>query len=193
MIRRPPRSTLFPYTTLFRSQDPAALGALNRALAARGVLWHYGAPLIELAATDSGPLVGRVRVLRRYQLQTGQSGRTGVLATVGGAPWLVRSGDVVLVGSRLDPAWTDLPVSAGFMPFMDALVNRLARGEGSLADGAPGDAGPLPDPVTGVRQGERAPRGGGGGGFRPGGPGADVPPARGGTVGGHTPPTDPPD
>src|SRR5256885_9599660 len=25
MIRRPPRSTLFPYTTLFRSGDPAAL------------------------------------------------------------------------------------------------------------------------------------------------------------------------
>src|SRR2546426_5599772 len=24
MIRRPPRSTLFPYTTLFRSRDPAA-------------------------------------------------------------------------------------------------------------------------------------------------------------------------
>src|SRR6266496_3859513 len=26
MIRRPPRSTLFPYTTLFRSQDPSAAG-----------------------------------------------------------------------------------------------------------------------------------------------------------------------
>src|SRR3712207_7267182 len=25
MIRRPPRSTLFPYTTLFRSADPVAL------------------------------------------------------------------------------------------------------------------------------------------------------------------------
>src|SRR5690349_22897176 len=25
MIRRPPRSTLFPYTTLFRSPDPAAV------------------------------------------------------------------------------------------------------------------------------------------------------------------------
>src|SRR3712207_7675423 len=25
MIRRPPRSTLFPYTTLFRSEDPDAL------------------------------------------------------------------------------------------------------------------------------------------------------------------------
>src|SRR3712207_7237223 len=27
MIRRPPRSTLFPYTTLFRSRDPAAPAA----------------------------------------------------------------------------------------------------------------------------------------------------------------------
>src|SRR2546430_12082621 len=26
MIRRPPRSTLFPYTTLFRSLDPASCG-----------------------------------------------------------------------------------------------------------------------------------------------------------------------
>src|SRR6266480_6673974 len=26
MIRRPPRSTLFPYTTLFRSSNPASLG-----------------------------------------------------------------------------------------------------------------------------------------------------------------------
>src|SRR5687768_17846536 len=26
MIRRPPRSTLFPYTTLFRSCDPGCLG-----------------------------------------------------------------------------------------------------------------------------------------------------------------------
>src|SRR3712207_9010753 len=28
MIRRPPRSTLFPYTTLFRSRVPAALTSL---------------------------------------------------------------------------------------------------------------------------------------------------------------------
>ncbi len=153
-------------------EDPAALGALNRALAARGVAWRYGTPLIAPAATDSGALLGRVRVLRRYELQSAQSGRTGVLATVGGAPWLVRSGDVVLLGSRLDPAWTDLPVSAGFMPFMDALVNRLARGEVSLADGAPGDAVPLPDLVSEVRQGERDWRVEGGGLFRPNEPGA---------------------
>src|SRR5256886_9944126 len=30
MIRRPPRSTLFPYTTLFRSQRPGGNGARER-------------------------------------------------------------------------------------------------------------------------------------------------------------------
>src|SRR2546430_8953569 len=35
MIRRPPRSTLFPYTTLFRSRSPAARGA-NRPVAEDG-------------------------------------------------------------------------------------------------------------------------------------------------------------
>src|SRR2546429_6537542 len=29
MIRRPPRSTLFPYTTLFRSQIPARVTSIN--------------------------------------------------------------------------------------------------------------------------------------------------------------------
>src|SRR2546429_4674010 len=33
MIRRPPRSTLFPYTTLFRSQFPQAERTLQRAIA----------------------------------------------------------------------------------------------------------------------------------------------------------------
>src|SRR2546426_3489001 len=30
MIRRPPRSTLFPYTTLFRSDDPVPLQRVHR-------------------------------------------------------------------------------------------------------------------------------------------------------------------
>src|SRR3712207_7472993 len=36
MIRRPPRSTLFPYTTLFRSRDRAAVG--ERAVGAEDAL-----------------------------------------------------------------------------------------------------------------------------------------------------------
>src|SRR3712207_7131242 len=36
MIRRPPRSTLFPYTTLFRSQRDRTAGDLAAALPGRG-------------------------------------------------------------------------------------------------------------------------------------------------------------
>src|SRR2546430_9233036 len=37
MIRRPPRSTLFPYTTLFRSDQPAVGVGLRRVVAAAHV------------------------------------------------------------------------------------------------------------------------------------------------------------
>jgi hypothetical protein len=62
-----------------------------------------------------------------------------VLATVNGEPWLVRDGAVLLLGSRLDTAWTALPAAPVFVPFVDALVNRLARGEAPIPDveGAP--------------------------------------------------------
>src|SRR3712207_8360497 len=51
MIRRPPRSTLFPYTTLFRSEDADAsantaifsgdyLAGTQGALAVMAALWH---------------------------------------------------------------------------------------------------------------------------------------------------------
>src|SRR5689334_24552177 len=36
MLRRPPTSTLFPYTTLFRSPRPAARRRTDRRLSARG-------------------------------------------------------------------------------------------------------------------------------------------------------------
>src|SRR3712207_7271440 len=36
MIRRPPRSTLFPYTTLFRSQPPACAAQPRRAVPGDG-------------------------------------------------------------------------------------------------------------------------------------------------------------
>jgi hypothetical protein len=151
--------------------DPAEVGALNRALAARGVGWSYGDPSNQSEFSDSGAVVGRQRVLRRYRLQPVGSGRTGVLATVNRSPWIVRGGDVVLLGSRLDPAWTDLPVSAGFMPFMDVLLNRLARGETVLDQVAPGDPVPLPDLVSDVHRGERDWRVEGGGLFQPPEPG----------------------
>src|SRR3712207_8457201 len=40
MIRRPPRSTLFPYTTLFRSKVRAALHEVGAGLADLGTVEH---------------------------------------------------------------------------------------------------------------------------------------------------------
>src|SRR5258708_22153352 len=49
MIRRPPRSTLFPYTTLFRSQVGTAfgLGVAGTFVFAWTDEWFTGGPLIE--------------------------------------------------------------------------------------------------------------------------------------------------
>src|SRR3712207_7979602 len=62
MIRRPPRSTLFPYTTLFRSGPQLAheLQALGRALRAARLHEHLAQVLVD---ADRG-VAGRVRAAR---------------------------------------------------------------------------------------------------------------------------------
>src|SRR2546430_5421872 len=42
MIRRPPRSTLFPYTTLFRSDEQPGLAGRHQMRVAAGVRSHHG-------------------------------------------------------------------------------------------------------------------------------------------------------
>lgn len=113
--------------------DPSLLGQVNRALQARGVAWRFGAAGSP-GPIASGALSGLVgtRVVRRQRLEGADSGV--VLATVNGEPWAIASGGVVLLGSRLDTTWTTLPTSPTFVPFIDALVNRFARGEPSVAE-----------------------------------------------------------
>ena len=147
--------------------DPAALGAVNRALDRRGAGWRFGALITGAETSDSGAIVGRHPVGRRYTLEPSGSGRTGVLATVGGDPWMVRTGDLILVGSRFEPDWSGLPVSAGFVPFLDLLLNRVARGDVVLVAGSPGDPVTVPDLVTEVRRDTVRRRVEGGGRFRP--------------------------
>ncbi len=172
--------------------DPAALGALNRSLERRGVAWRYG-PLSETpTVSDSGPLLGRVAIGRRHGLQPARaSAGQGVLITAGGAPWLVRDGTVLLLGSRIDPAWTALPLGAGFLPLLDAMVNRLARGQVATLTGTPGDPVLLPDQVTEVAQADRRWRVEGGAAFRPPATGAYFLLAGRDTIGGLTVALDP--
>src|SRR3712207_7271950 len=65
MIRRPPRSTLFPYTTLFRSGQPLAIDPVERV---RVVLGHEVVALHEAAVPPS----------RLDALGTGEQGQLAV-------------------------------------------------------------------------------------------------------------------
>lgn len=133
-------------------QDPALIGALNRALAARGAAWRYGAVVTEAARSDSVGLVGeRLLVSRRIRLEpVGPVVRSDTLATVAGEPWIVASGDLVLLGSRLQPEWTELPVRAPFVPLLDALIARVARDLVAVPTAVAGAAVSLPGRVTRV-------------------------------------------
>src|SRR2546425_528565 len=79
MIRRPPRSTLFPYTTLFRSDGAAALLVMRRN---DGTTEGGCKPLARIVATavaggdpscmGLGPIPATQKVLKRAGLRIGQ-------------------------------------------------------------------------------------------------------------------------
>jgi hypothetical protein len=134
----PGRGVLIPPT------DPALVGSVNRALAARGIAWSFGDPLAgEWQIAGDVVSAAGVAVTRRYRLR----GTGEVLATVGGEPWLVRDHDILIVGSRLEQGWTALPTSAGFVPFLDHLLNDLATSGMSIVEGTPGAPVDIPSNV----------------------------------------------
>jgi len=107
--------------------DGALLGATNRALQAAGAGWRFGpSGSPGLLADSAGLGLAGVPVRRRHVL-LGTGGE--VLATVNGEPWLVRAAGLLVLASRLDTAWTALPTTPAFVPFVDRLVNGAARGE----------------------------------------------------------------
>src|SRR3712207_6955197 len=87
MIRRPPRSTLFPYTTLFRSMDPAfAERNVNEGFSGGEKKRHEILQLellrpriAVLDETDSGLDVDALRVVSEGVNRVRETGSTGVL------------------------------------------------------------------------------------------------------------------
>ncbi len=130
--------------------DPAQIGALNRGLAGRGIPWQYGTPTHVTTHTDSNEVLPQaVAVHQRFTLES--TGATPPpLLTVADEPWLVQSGQVLLLGSRLDPSWTELPVSAPFVPLLDRLLTRHLAGGGFLPAIAVGTTILLPPGVDAV-------------------------------------------
>src|SRR3712207_8403102 len=73
MIRRPPRSTLFPYTTLFRSREQGLLAAVHPVdPAARRALFAAARPLRGLPRRRPADLLRRVPVPRRSEEHTSE-------------------------------------------------------------------------------------------------------------------------
>jgi hypothetical protein len=116
--------------------DPSLVGEVNRALAARGSPWRFGPPGTPGMLEGEGGVKG-IPVRRRVRLVGPDSGT--VVARVNGEPWAVLANGLVVLGSRLDTAWTALPVLPAFVPFLDALVNQVAHGEAPIVarEGAP--------------------------------------------------------
>src|SRR3712207_8288979 len=66
MIRRPPRSTLFPYTTLFRSPDQVL--TVNIKEAVDGQLRALEAAGLEISDFNKGNIKARQRMISQYAI-----------------------------------------------------------------------------------------------------------------------------
>lgn len=120
--------------------DPVRLGAANRELARLGVPWQYGA-VDRSPALARGEWMDGVSVTERYRLVADGTASADTLATAGGEAWMVAGPGYVLVASRLDPASTNLPLRAAFVPWLaDLLGQRLGGPAGEV--GAPLHAAP---------------------------------------------------
>jgi hypothetical protein len=129
-------------TVLVPPADPALVGSVNRALAARGVSTRFGELLAgEWSLSGALPEGAGATVVRRYRL----SGGGRVIERAGTEPWLVHDGDYVIVASRLEPSSTSLPLTPGFVPLLDALVNRVAAVEAWQVAATPGQTVALPE------------------------------------------------
>jgi hypothetical protein len=115
--------------------DQVRLGAANRELERLGIPWRFGS-LRRNTVVARGGRLDDIAVTERYQLVRAGVGSGDTLATAGGEPWVVSGPGYVLIGSRLDPAATQLPVRAPFVPWLaDMLAVRLAAPTGDI--GAP--------------------------------------------------------
>src|SRR3712207_9534187 len=82
MIRRPPRSTLFPYTTLFRSSSFWAIPFPGQLLLGLGLGFTF-VPLANLALVGAGEHdAGAASAMLNATQQVGASVGTALLATL---------------------------------------------------------------------------------------------------------------
>ncbi len=122
--------------------DPVRIGEANRTLARLGIPWRFGAIARDLVLARGASTLEGVQVRVRYPLQRSPgataAGASDTMATAGGTPWAVAGDGYVLLASPIDPEATDLPLRAGFVPWLlDALSRRLGD-DGQILMATPG-------------------------------------------------------
>ena len=135
--------------------DPLRVGEANRTLARLGIPWRFGAIARDLVIARGASALEGVQVRVRYPLQyspgtTADNAAKGsapratgervadTIATAGGTPWAVAGNGYVLLGSPIDPEATDLPLRAGFVPWvLESLARRLGE-DGIVLQATPG-------------------------------------------------------
>lgn len=116
---------------VFAPGDPVRAGAANRALTAAGIPWRFGDAVRDEASVRGGTLEGTV-VRLRYPLLPTDGDAVDTLAIAGGNPWIVAGDRYVLVGSPMDPAATELPISARFVPWLEETITRYLLSDGGV-------------------------------------------------------------
>ena len=129
--------------------DPSRLGVANRALEKLDVPWRFAELRRDssVARAVAGAIGGAddVTVASRYELRPVAGAAADTLSAVGAQPWIVAGPRYVLVASPLTPAASSLPVSAGFLPWLnDVLTQRLSGEAGQVLYAAP--LGTMPAP-----------------------------------------------
>jgi hypothetical protein len=126
------------------------VGAANRTLERLGVPWRFGAPRRDETIVRGDRFAG-IRTTLRYPLVAQAGAMADTIAMAGGDAWIVAGEGYVLVGSPLDPSATDLPVRAGFVPWLgDVVAQRLAGDATNVLQAAPGAVVRLPTGADGL-------------------------------------------
>jgi hypothetical protein len=123
---------------VFAPLDPVMIGAANRSLERAGIPWRFGTRRTGEASVRGAELDG-VNATMRYDLVAQSGAAAETLAVVGRDAWIVAGSRYVLVASPITPDATNLPVRAGFVPWLgDVLTTRLVGEPGQVITAAPG-------------------------------------------------------
>jgi len=117
--------------------DPARVALANRALERARIPWRFGERRTGPVQLRGDGLDGAT-ALRRYALHAQGAAATDTLVRAGADPAIVAGDGWVLVACALDPADTDLPLRASFLPWLDrTIARRLAADAGPVIDTVP--------------------------------------------------------